>query len=68
MVATLQLEVAQRLMAKPGDKDYGILTLLMQLDYELCDWFKIPGKLLFPGAGRGFRLRGFESPCRAAFA
>jgi 16S rRNA (adenine1518-N6/adenine1519-N6)-dimethyltransferase len=48
MVATLQLEVARRLMAKSGDKDYGVLTLLIQLDYELRDWFKIPASCFFP--------------------
>jgi 16S rRNA (adenine1518-N6/adenine1519-N6)-dimethyltransferase len=48
MVATLQLEVAHRLMAKPGDDDYGVLTLLLQLDYELRDWFKIPAGCFFP--------------------
>jgi len=48
MVATLQLEVAHRLMAKAGDKDYGVLTLLLQLDYELRDWFKIPAGCFFP--------------------
>jgi 16S rRNA (adenine1518-N6/adenine1519-N6)-dimethyltransferase len=48
MVATLQLEVAQRLMARAGDEDYGILTLLVQLDYEPCDWFKIPAGCFFP--------------------
>ena len=48
MVATLQLEVARRLMAGAGDKDYGILTLLIQLDYEPCDWFKIPASCFFP--------------------
>jgi 16S rRNA (adenine1518-N6/adenine1519-N6)-dimethyltransferase len=48
MVATLQLEVAHRLMAKAGDEDYGVLTLLMQLDYELREWFKIPAGCFFP--------------------
>jgi len=48
IVATLQLEVARRLMAKPGDKDYGILTLLVQLDFEPCEWFKIPASCFFP--------------------
>jgi len=48
MVATLQLEVAQRLMAKPGDKDYGVLTLLVQLRYEPHEWFKIPASCFFP--------------------
>jgi 16S rRNA (adenine1518-N6/adenine1519-N6)-dimethyltransferase len=48
MVATLQLEVAHRLMAKAGDEDYGVLTLLLQLDYELREWFKIPAGCFFP--------------------
>jgi len=48
MVATLQLEVARRLMAKPGEEDYGMLTLLIQLDYEPRDWFKIPATCFFP--------------------
>ncbi len=48
MVVTLQLEVARRLMAGPGDKDYGVLTLLVQLDYEPRDWFKIPAACFFP--------------------
>lgn len=48
MVATLQLEVAQRLMAKAGDEDYGILTLLIQLGYEPREWFKIPASCFFP--------------------
>jgi 16S rRNA (adenine1518-N6/adenine1519-N6)-dimethyltransferase len=48
MVATLQLEVAHRLMAKAGDEDYGVLTLLLQLDYELREWFKIPAACFFP--------------------
>jgi 16S rRNA A1518/A1519 N6-dimethyltransferase RsmA/KsgA/DIM1 with predicted DNA glycosylase/AP lyase activity len=32
MVVTLQLEVAKRLMAEPGNADYGVLTLLVQLN------------------------------------
>jgi len=48
MVVTLQLEVAQRLMAKPGNKDYGVLTLLVQLRYEPRGWFKIPASCFFP--------------------
>ena len=45
---TLQLEVAQRLMAAADDDDYGSLTLLVQLDYEPRGWFKIPAKCFFP--------------------
>ncbi len=48
MVATLQLEVAQRLMARAGDKDYGLLTLLVQLDFEPRDRFIIPKSCFFP--------------------
>ena len=48
MVATLQIEVAKRLQAKPGTPDYGLLTLLVQLDYEPQGWFKIPASCFFP--------------------
>jgi 16S rRNA (adenine1518-N6/adenine1519-N6)-dimethyltransferase len=48
IVATLQLEVAQRLMAGPGGKDYGVLTLLVRLEYEPVRWFKIPAGCFFP--------------------
>jgi 16S rRNA (adenine1518-N6/adenine1519-N6)-dimethyltransferase len=48
MVATLQLEVAKRLMAEPDGPDYGILTLLVQLNYAPQDWFKIPAGSFFP--------------------
>ena len=48
MVATLQLEVARRLMAGAGDEDYGVLTLLVQLNYEPREWFKIPAGCFFP--------------------
>lgn len=48
MVVTLQLEVARRLLAQAGDADYGVLTLLVQLDYEPRGWFKIPASCFFP--------------------
>ena len=48
LVATLQLEVAQRLMAGTDDDDYGVLTLLVQLDFEPRGWFKIPARCFFP--------------------
>jgi 16S rRNA (adenine1518-N6/adenine1519-N6)-dimethyltransferase len=35
-------------MAKAGDEDYGVLTLLLQLDYEPREWFKIPAGCFFP--------------------
>ncbi len=48
MVVTLQLEVARRLMASAGDKDYGLLTLLVQLDYAPAESFKISASCFFP--------------------
>ncbi|MCX6928335.1 MAG: 16S rRNA (adenine(1518)-N(6)/adenine(1519)-N(6))-dimethyltransferase RsmA [Verrucomicrobia bacterium] len=48
MVATLQIEVAKRLVAKAGTADYGLLTLLVHLDYEPQGWFKIPATCFFP--------------------
>lgn len=48
MTATLQLEVARRLMAKAGDDDYGILSLLVQLRFEPRGLFKIPSGCFFP--------------------
>jgi 16S rRNA (adenine1518-N6/adenine1519-N6)-dimethyltransferase len=51
MVATLQLEVAKRLMAQADDEDYGILTLLVQIDFEPHGWFKIPSTCFYPEPG-----------------
>lgn len=48
LVATLQAEVARRLMSTPDDDDYGVLTLLVQLDYEKGGAFKIPADCFFP--------------------
>lgn len=48
MVATLQMEVAQRLMACAGDEDYGVLSLLVQLNFEPKGMFKIPPGCFFP--------------------
>jgi 16S rRNA (adenine1518-N6/adenine1519-N6)-dimethyltransferase len=48
MVATVQLEVARRLMARAGEPDYGLLSLLARLNYEPRQWFKIPAGCFFP--------------------
>ena len=48
IVATVQLEVAKRLMAQADDYNYGVLTLLVQIDFEPRDWFKIPPECFFP--------------------
>jgi 16S rRNA (adenine1518-N6/adenine1519-N6)-dimethyltransferase len=48
IVVTLQLEVARRLAANPDEDDYGILTLLVQLDFQPHESFKIPPGSFFP--------------------
>ncbi len=48
LVATLQIEVAQRIIAKSGKHDYGQLSLFLQLNYEPMGWFKIPSGSFFP--------------------
>lgn len=48
LVATLQLEVARRLMARADEEDYGVLTLLVQLDFQPREWFKIPPGCFYP--------------------
>jgi 16S rRNA (adenine1518-N6/adenine1519-N6)-dimethyltransferase len=48
IVVTLQMEVAKRLMAQADDDDYGILTLLVQLDFAPKSFFKIPPECFFP--------------------
>lgn len=48
IVVTLQLEVARRLVARASDDDYGVLSLLVQLDFEPLDSFKIPAGCFFP--------------------
>lgn len=48
MTATLQLEVAQRLIAEPGRPGYGLLTLLVQYAYEPRGFFRIPASCFFP--------------------
>lgn len=48
IVATLQLEVVQRILAKAGDDDYGQLSLFLQVRYEPKESFKIPAGSFFP--------------------
>jgi 16S rRNA (adenine1518-N6/adenine1519-N6)-dimethyltransferase len=48
IVATLQLEVVQRIAASTDGDHYGQLSLFMQLRYEPREWFKIPSGSFFP--------------------
>ena len=48
MTVTLQLEVANRIVAREDEDDYGVLSLLLQLSYEAGGLFKIPAGCFFP--------------------
>jgi 16S rRNA (adenine1518-N6/adenine1519-N6)-dimethyltransferase len=48
LVVTLQLEVAHRIVAKADDADYGLLSLLIQLNYEPVAILKIPASCFYP--------------------
>ena len=48
MVATLQWEVVQRLAAAPDTDAYGLLTVLVGLQFQSAGWFKVPKDCFFP--------------------
>jgi 16S rRNA (adenine1518-N6/adenine1519-N6)-dimethyltransferase len=48
MVTTLQLEVAKRIIAKADTDEYGVLTLLLRLDYQAQIAFRVPSSCFFP--------------------
>jgi 16S rRNA (adenine1518-N6/adenine1519-N6)-dimethyltransferase len=56
MVATVQLEVARRLAASTGAEDYGLLGLLVGLNFKPLECFRIPASCFFP-------LPGVDSAC-----
>lgn len=51
MTVTVQAEVAGRLGAHPGGKDYGVLSLLVQAGYSPGPAFRIPRECFFPVPG-----------------
>jgi 16S rRNA (adenine1518-N6/adenine1519-N6)-dimethyltransferase len=51
MVLTIQFEVAQRLVAKPGTKDYGVLSVMVQHLAEVTFGFKVSRKCFRPVPG-----------------
>jgi len=48
LVATLQLEVAERILSQADESEYGVLTLLLQLRYEPRGSFQISSSSFFP--------------------
>jgi len=47
-VFTLQAEVVERLAAKPGGRDYGLLTVLLGLHFDSKECFKLGRHLFHP--------------------
>jgi 16S rRNA (adenine1518-N6/adenine1519-N6)-dimethyltransferase len=48
IVGMLQKEVADRIASPPGNKTYGILSVLMQTWYDIDVLFKVPPGVFFP--------------------
>ncbi|HLB59682.1 MAG TPA: 16S rRNA (adenine(1518)-N(6)/adenine(1519)-N(6))-dimethyltransferase RsmA [Bdellovibrionota bacterium] len=48
MVLMFQKEVGDRLLAKPGTKAYGVLSVLVQLCFEIRKCFVVPSSAFFP--------------------
>ncbi len=48
LTVTVQLEVAQRIIAQHSEDDYGLLSLFIQLRYLPQGFFKIPASCFFP--------------------
>ncbi len=48
MVVTVQREVADRMVAKPGSQDFGVLSVFLQLDYEAFLRKKVSRTCFFP--------------------
>lgn len=47
-VFTVQKEVADRLSADPGNRDYGLLSVLLGLYYRVHQLFTLPAGMFFP--------------------
>ena len=62
-VVTMQWEVAQRLVAKPRTKDYGILSVVFQLYAAPRVAFKIPPSAFYPAPKVRARARARVCVC-----
>jgi 16S rRNA (adenine1518-N6/adenine1519-N6)-dimethyltransferase len=58
----LQKEVAERLVAEPGTKDYGVLTVLLGASAKVDVLFDIPPKAFFPPPEIVSSLVGVQFP------
>jgi 16S rRNA (adenine1518-N6/adenine1519-N6)-dimethyltransferase len=65
VVLTIQKEVADRLTAEPGSREYGLLTVVLALYFEVRALFDLPAALFHPPPkvdSSVVRLRTREAP------
>lgn len=67
-VLVIQEEVAERLLAKPGTKAYGRLTVLAQYGWEIDSLFPVPRSAFFPQPAVDSRCLRLCSLARPAVA
>jgi 16S rRNA (adenine1518-N6/adenine1519-N6)-dimethyltransferase len=48
LVGMFQKEVAKRIASGPGNKDYGILSVLLQAHYDISYLFTVPSEVFIP--------------------
>ena len=48
MTITLQHEVVEKIFSKPGQKNYGLLSILLAFNYLPKEYFKLPSGCFFP--------------------
>lgn len=60
LVLTFQKEYAERLYAQPGSKDYGQLSVLMQLSFHLQSLGTLPPGAFYPAPGVSSEAVWFE--------
>jgi 16S rRNA (adenine1518-N6/adenine1519-N6)-dimethyltransferase len=48
IVVTVQREVAERIVAQPDERDYGLLSVLVQLDYAASIHKRVPRRCFYP--------------------
>ena len=65
IAGTFQLEVAQRLIAEPGSRQYGLLSIMFQASYQVKLCFRLPpGAFAPPPRVHSAVVRGIRKPPR----
>lgn len=70
VVLTVQKEVAQRMTAEPGNKSYGVLSILLQAEVVCETLFDLPAEAFYPAPevlSTAVRLQFPKTPLHAIF-